>query len=788
MLVKIIAMGLAPAIWKNVFHHLRNGLPDHPFAAGIFSSAEEIGYLTREFHPHQWRREEVDFLMCEPAGGAVWKKQLAFLRKIAGEGAAFPSSLVLTLSTLEHGIKQLIQATPPVELRLDNRSRFSVSDPAFIIGAFPKDFPRLQVNGHLTGLRLKNSKGRAERELAPGTLPPGSLVGFSEIEAIVREGEALAPEEWLRITLREEKARLPRGGSPGLMREGRGLFLCPGIPLARVAGARVDGVTFAHLLDLGQLSSASPHFEALRLALRKAGNRHKRRWREVTTRTRIAESKADLPVVSGGGLALVRETLAALLRARGFARCSTLAAPGEGTFREPALMLRVGPWEAEPVPAQVEEPLVVALQGDLESLFQPLDALLDWRGLPYRPVPATGPPLTPASLHDQLEQLVQRAHKARDGLTLAGNRVQVRTQERLVLLAAREKLAELLEAKEALQVWAGTLPRSVRQVLVFSHDPEEAGAVLQALPHVSRKRWFDLSPYSEPDTLGTLSLEPVRHYLEGGLMIVTAASRERLKALRDRIAGELAECGRALDEAGAAQRFFREEEARIGRGKEALARQWVYDALGAWLDEHMDALLERLGALRDRHERRWFSRALVNRVVIIPSSGENRVGLLSACRTLYPGFNAEHSRVVHVDYEALEALPAAERKVLRDAMGQSAPAPEDWEARQREALAARNRTHFEHYLGVILAELEDVRADLVIIEQRCDAAFAILEHLRRALPALAETPAIVILPEYWAPGDDQPLPWPHTRVVCLRRLGALTAEECLRHLRDLYAA
>ena len=65
----------------------------------------------------------------------------------------------------------------------------------------------------------------------------------------------------------------------------------------------------------------------MRDALRRASNRHKRRWREVTARIHVAESKTDLPVVCGGGLALVRETLADRLRARGFRRCSTLADP-----------------------------------------------------------------------------------------------------------------------------------------------------------------------------------------------------------------------------------------------------------------------------------------------------------------------------------------------------------------------------------------------------------------------------------------------------------------------------
>jgi len=786
MLVKIVALGLSPAVWKNVFHHLRNSLPDHPFAAGIFSSPGEQAFLVREMFPHQWRSEEVDFVFCEPASGEDWSRRLVFLRKLNGDSLP-PVALVLTLSALEQGIKQLVQASAPVELHLDNRSRFTVSDPALIIRSFPAEFPRIRVNEHLTTLRLRHADPSG-RDLTPSALRPGTVLGFAEIESILHNGEAQSPQEWLKTVLRAEKAKLPRSGSPGLLREPKGLYLCPGLPVTRVTGATVGGVTFPFLLDLGQLADSSPQFRSVRDALRKAGNRHKRRWRDVTARLHIAESKTDMPVVCAGGLALVRETLADRLRARGFQRCSTLAEPGEGTFREPALLLQIGPWERDGFGAQVEEPHLVPLEEELLEPLAPLDGLLDWRALPWRPVPAGGPSLTEEAFRQQAEDLALRDRKAAEGVAIAENRGRMLEQELGVLGGAQDRLAELLEAREALQVWTGSLPAGVKQVLVFSHDQEEAGAVLQALRGVAKKRWFDLSPFTDADSLRTLSLEPVQHYLKGGMMVITAASREKLRKLQAGIGEQAAEVTRNLAECHAAQRFYRDEHEKSAAAKEALARQWVRDAQDAWLDEQMPALLERLEVLRRRHERRWFSRALVNRVAVVPSVAENRPALLAACRELYPGFNEEHSRVVHYDYERMDELPAEDKKAVRDAAGPTPPSPEAFAERLAARLQERNREQLEAYLGVITTELEKVRADLVIIEQRRETAFAILEHLRQALPALQETPVILILPEYWAPGPDEALPWPHVRVVCLRRLGPLTAEDCTRQLRALYSA
>jgi hypothetical protein len=786
MLVKIVALGLSPAVWKNVFHHLRNALPDHPFAAGIFSSAEELAYLARDFYPHQWRREAVEFVLCDQASGADWSRRLVFLRKLNGD-AQPPVMLVLTLSALEAGIKQLVQASAPVELLLDNQARFTVSDPAFIIRSFPSDFPRIRVNEHVTALRLRRGEPGG-RELTPSALPAGTLLGFAEIEAVLHGGEALSPEDWLKATVRAEKERLPRSGCPGLLRESKGLFLCPGLPAGRIVGATVGGVSFPLLLDLGQLSEASPQFGAVRDALRKAGNRQKRRWREVTRRLHDAESKTDLPVVCGGGVPLLREALAACLRARGFQRCSTLAAPVEGTFREPALLLQVGPWEREGAPAQLEEPHLVPLQSELEDALGPLDGLLEWRSLAWREVPGRGPPLSPAAFARQAEDLSLRGRKAAEGLSIAEHRGLMLEQELQVLGGAQGRLAELLEAREALQVWTGSLPSGVRQVLVFSHDQEEAGAVLQALSGVPKKRWFDLAPFTNADALRTLSLEPVQHYLSGGMMVITAASREKLRKLQAELVTQSEEATRGLAECHAAQRFYVDEGEKAAAAEETLARQWVRDALDGWLDEHLPALLERLEALRRRHERRWFSRALVNRVVLVASSTENGRALLTACRELFPGFNAEHSRAVAQAFEPLDELPAAERKAVRDAQGPSPLPPEALRAREQAALEQRNRQGFEAYLAAVTATLESGRADLIVLEQRREVAFPVLEHLRRALPALSDTPVILILPDYWAPGPQEALPWPRTRVVCLRRLGPLAPEDCTRQLRALYSA
>lgn len=767
MLVKIVAMGHSQTIWKNVFHHLRMLVPNVPFSAGIFASAEEMEYLAGEYFTLHWRREAPDFLLSDASPPAQWPQRLAFLERVQRLDTEVPAVLALALTTIEHGLKQLVQGGVPTRLHLSQRVNLSLSDASLIVRAFPADFPRVRVTDHVSALRLHRRKGAAV-ELRPLDLDNGSLVGFAQVEAVLQDGAALPPAEWLKRVLKAERVKLPAAMVAGLIREARGVYLFPGVPVDRVRAVTLGAVTFSHLIDLGLMSEASPHFHLIGQAVRKAAQRQRRIWNGLTERLRQAEAKRDFPVICAGPVPLLNATMAALLERQGFRRCVALEALGEGAVREPTLLLRLAPGDGAEAPVQVEPPRVLDVHGEVAPQLARLEGLLGWEAVPYAPPAADAAALTPQAFEEQRGRLVTRLAKVRRGLGLARNRGLLLRQERDVQSRALAKLEELLEARDALQVWSGALPRSATQVLVFSHDQEEAGAVLQAAPGIGKKRWFDLSPFTSAETVQNLTLEPVRHYLDGGVMVVTAASREKLLALRERIAKAQAEGQAALADADAALAAYQEEHGKASGLAAELARRWVWHALAAWLSGHLAEVLAALAEVRRRHERSWFHPARVHRTVVIASNAENRQALAEACEQVYPALNASQSTVVPYDFEPDE--PPADR----------APAAPQPRRRRTEAL-------FADYLQVLDNALSAVHADLLLIEQRREYGPRILEHLRAAVPQFRDLPAVLVFPDYWAPAPTEALPWERTRVVLLRRLGALAAPECADHLRHLYA-
>jgi hypothetical protein len=210
--------------------------------------------------------------------------------------------------------------------------------------------------------------------------------------------------------------------------------------------------------------------------------------------------------------------------------------------------------------------------------------------------------------------------------------------------------------------------------------------------------------------------------------------------------------------------------------------------LQRWLKQGEPRILAALANLRPRHEQSWFNRGQVNRIVLISGQGENRKALLDACREVFPHFNPSLSAVVPYDYEPLDALSAGEREAAINAAKAERLPTAEMERRVEQALTAENERLFQSYLDILGTALAEVqRADLLLIEHRSGVSARLLEHVRSTFPAIGKAPAILVVPDSWPLPEDGALPWSHTRVVPVRRMGALPDRECTNLIRALFA-
>lgn len=781
MLVRILAMGLSHPLWKNVFHHLRAALPRENFAAVFFSAPEELAYLEQDYFPHAWRREPPDFVLADTGAPADWERRLAFLNRVRELDLHPPSRLVLSMQSLQQGLRQLVQGRQSVALVLDNDARVALSDPGLLIESFPEDYPRVRVNSHLEALRLPGAKG-GRVEMRPSAIPLGTLLSLAQIDAIVTGSETLAPQEWIRRVLKAERARVPRGHTPALYREQGGLFLFPGVPFGRVRGVVVSGVEFSHLIDLGMLGDASPGFQAFQKALEQTGRGYARALEVLNGRLRESENRTDLPICCAGGVPALNRIFAERLAARGYQRANAWERGPLPVFEEPTLLLEPAPGRPE-LPPQREDPLFLVCGDELAPELSRLDDLLPWREIrgDY-----TRKPLDRKAFQQEAEKLAGRAGKARAGLEFTARRILLLEQEVTVIDGSSKVLARFVAS--AVKAWEGIAPPKAKQALVLSFDGEEAQVVFQAMPAVSKRRWFDLSPSLDPDSCHGMDLKPLEQYARGGVVFITPQARARVAGLQDQWRKRLAGQSQALDDALSARKEYEDELARIGELQRELALRWMDVTIEHWLDAQEPRVLSALAMLRPRHEQSWFHRGQVNRVVLIASNGENRKALNEACAEVFPHYNPDHSTLIPYDYEPLDALGPAEREAVTVGAKEKGLTAAETGARLEAALREENDRLFATYLEVVDAAIAALpRVDLLLLEHRPVVSARLIEHVRSLSPVLKDAPALLIVPDSWVPPKEGHLPWPHTRIIPIRRMGALPARECANLIRALYS-
>jgi len=781
MLVRILAMGLSHPLWKNVFHHLRATLPKENFAAGFFSSPDELAYLEQDYFPHAWRREPPDLLLSDAGAPADWERRLAFLARIRAMQDLPSPEFALTVQSLRPGLRQLVQGRQPVTLLLDNDTRITLSDPALLIEAFPEDYPRLRVNSHVEALRFPGGK-RAGREVRPSAIPVGTLLSLGQIDAIVSGQESLAPQEWIKRVLKAERARVPRGAAPALYREQGGLFLFPGVPFGRVRGIATGGVEFSHLIDLGVLGETSSGFLSFVRAVERAGRHHAQALEALNARLRNAENRTDLPICCVGGVPALNAILAERLRARGYRRASSWGQGPLPEFDEPTLLIEPAPGRPD-LPPQREDPLFMECGDELAPELALIESVQDWREVEGS---YTRRPLERAAFLDESGKLGARAAKARAGLEFTERRILLLEQEVTVIEGGCGVLARLIVP--GVKAWEGISPAKARQALVLSFDGEEAQVVFQSMPAVPKRRWLDLSPCLDPDSCHAMDLKPLGQYARGGAVFITPQARERVTHLQEQWSRRLAEQRQALDDALAARKEYEAELARIGNMQRELALCWMDATIERWLEAQEPRLLAALAMLRPRHEQSWFHRGQVNRVVLIASNGENRKALNEACTEVFPHYNSDHSTVIPYDYEPLDVLGAAERNAVIAQADKEELSAAETESRLVAALQEENDRLFSAYLDVLDSAVADLpRVDLLVLEHRPAVTARLIEHLRGLSGALKESPTLLVVPDTWAPPEEGHLPWPHTRVVPIRRMGALPGRECAKLIRALYS-
>ncbi|MDH4121946.1 MAG: hypothetical protein OEV94_10175 [Deltaproteobacteria bacterium] len=741
MRVKLIALGDHRQAWEERLDMLEEMLPSVSFCSYIFGGKEGLTELMEAYFAPPFSTEPPDLILAALDEGEERDRQLAFLSKVREANPQTAPDLVLALFGVTAGLRQLVETAGPVQFMLENQSRFNISDPELLLEHYPEEYPHPRVNGYLRALKVP-LPGAAPGTVAWGEvglmdLPMGTLISLHRVGEVMAMDGPQDPRRWLKNVLKKEQITTPWKAPAALYREPKGLFLYPGIPANRVQGVVVKGVGFSGLLDTRRLGNREAPAQ-LAGALEVIADRRRQEWQAAETRLRTAENRAELPVWCHGRLPTLERLMVRVLQRWGFARAGMIL-PGENpSVEEPGLVLELTAVKQRVTLAQGLERLpAVSLAPELRGKLGFLARDRSWHDLPWEVIDRVGweERVEAARVEEWRKRMAADIRAARKQAAGEHRRQILLGQEESVLERARENLGDFLLRGGRVRLWEGAAPPAISKALVLTHDREEAEIMLADMPHVSKKRWLDLSPFRSPESLQASQRETLNHYLDGGAVFITPGALRRVTHIHDTLSRQLVEARESLDTSRAEHQTQTATEARAKETSQRLALQYAGVVLNDWVAAREPALTARLAALRRRQEQDWFTPALVTSCAIVGNSDDSRQGLTAAAQRLFPGMKPARLRVLPYQFD-----------------------PPDNPRQRREML--------EDYLRVVENEL-NFQPDwsMILLEDEPATAFPLLERIRAAKPPLSRAPVVLLLTRPWLPEEHAPLPWRRVRVI-----------------------
>ncbi len=800
MLVKILALGLEPQAWESLFACLRERLPQLPMAAAMYCNALEIAGLRERLQGYH--EESCDVLLCGLMLDSSLREQLELVEDICQQQPKNPMALVLPGGG--HQLRKLAASNLSLQVEIPDRPPLSLYSPSLLIDNLPPHFPLVRVDAAIQRL-IFHGGGPFSRRMQPHQLPDNSLVALDMLESIHDEQDTpCSPRRWLKKILRQAGVQ-PAAKPVGLLKDAKGLFLFPGVPVGEIRCLELNGLRFDYWLDTAP-NSQLPGFEQLAEQLSSCGRTQARSWENVFQSIRQMEYKTDVPIWLQGGSPLLRESLLHLLQQQGHQDVQLRPQSSSFLLREPSLLLHLDctPPAAE---AHIEPPQILLLGNELQQLMQPLHPLADWRTLRFQAPSEDNPqiptntdenakilpaPNPPTMLDRQLQNFQHRRDKLHDAVNMTHKRILMLQQTCDIHSEALAQLQLLLGENSPLTNWNEASSPQAQKILLLSHDPEEAAQCMHSLAHIPQRRWLDLHPIQDAETLLRFPLHQLHaaacssqppvsaqdispsvvnvdsesavesdtktspetsSELAVSMVLISARARSRLLQLQEAIQQELQQSQNTLLTLQERADFYRLERSKQAAEAPALVSSWTLATIQQWLTQHQP-WRQALECVCRQTERIWLAPANIHHIGISASSNQNRNAVLAACQQIFPLLRKQHHSAPPFSYKPEEqSLPPNQHP---------------------------NADAFQQYIQMLSAQFSAQHVHLLLIEHPYTVALAILSALRQ-LPHFQSTPAILLIPDLQIPSASNTLPY--TRICWAPRIGSLTSDDVASAIR-----
>ena len=574
---------LAKQLQKNVPHQLNLKL----LSDSLSGTDNKITSKAFELASDELIRLKADWILFSPSAfetTELFIKLMCELKKYSENNVRY----VLVLDNISHDLSGLLKLRPL--FKLVNKMQFRISAPEMLLTNHIRSFPRIRVDNDFHTMDYTNPFGILVRHSA-SDVPLNTLIPLNNIRNFKTEKGNFAPEIWLQNILRKQVNKALPERVVGILREVKGCYLFPGIPLNSIQRLNFNNIKVEHLIRLNECTLKNPPFRRFIEAM----NSEYKKWMRDNHRN----SKLNFAAVHGSGeYLIVNALLEKLFREIGHTnlKLQTKKDFAELQLKDPVYWLKLD--ESPEINSKI---CLIDWRSDLNHILAPLNNFVMLNEIKMdnnctlKPIQKLEFEKTYESLlteEKSLEKIIQQAKRSQ----------MIYEQERKILQKITlfskllaNALSESITWETATQNVAGL---KISRALLLCEEENYAAELSLNLREVQRKLWINPFKFQQPEDLSQLNIKMISTYLKPKSLIVTIAARVHLEKLCQQVHEQGENIEIILNEKNKIIEDSKAFSDLLIKNKNNLALRWLYVSLKQLIyrDRHLFQTLPKIAA------------------------------------------------------------------------------------------------------------------------------------------------------------------------------------------------
>ena len=580
--MQIAGIGLTRSNWVPLVKTLQNQVSHQLKDRLLFESIsiEEAEIYLKEFEDTSdvLKRQKADWILFSPdafGNPHFCIKLLDDIKNNSNKNTRF----VLVLKDINHDLTSILKLQPNLELV--NKMQFNIYSPKLLLKHDIRRFPRIRLDHEFQTIDYTTQSGNIVCQ-AVTDIPHDTLIPFEMIRGLRTENGYICPTKWLQKLLSKPKKPILPERIVGILREQKGCYLFPGIPLNSIQSLNFDRLKVEHLIRLDECTIKNPPFKRFIVDI----NNEYKEWTKRIQQNRKINSIA---IRGSSEYSVVNSFIEKILLDMGKTNIKFRTKDSKDLHipEEAFYWLKLA--ESNKIYSQS---FIVDWCADLDLILEPLKNFINLKNLQVENK-FYSDPIDKEEFKKNCNDLLDDEKSIKKKIQYA-KRIQTLYKQESVVFVKIKAFSKLLhKALSESITWedASENPNRLNtsRVLLLCEEEIVAAEINHKLNNVKRKLWVNPFKFKSPEDLAQFNKKIILPYLKSKSIIVTFEGKRHLKDLCQKTIDLAKDAENNLNDQNKKIEYIKIDAKDLIKKKEGLALRWINVSLKQLLyrDRHL---------------------------------------------------------------------------------------------------------------------------------------------------------------------------------------------------------